>query len=211
MSGWFVPAGRRTVLFCHGNARNISSDISVLRMFHDLGVSAFIFDYRGFGKSPGIPKEEGTYADAEGAWNYLVSEREKDPMDIIIWGRSLGSAVATELALRHRPKALVLEAAFTSLADLAAEQYPFFPVRWILRTRYDNLKKIARVGCPVLIVHSREDQLIPLKHGKELFGAAAEPKCFLEIKGPHNGLPHQPGYEEGLRAFLDDLETGKLK
>lgn len=207
LSAWFVraPGSRGVVLFCHGNSRNMSSDLDVLQMFTRLGWSALIFDYRGYGQSEGKPSEEGLYRDADAAWKHLTEERKIPPSAILIWGRSLGAGVAAELALRHRAKGLVLEAAFTSLADVAAAQYPVFPVRLVLKSHFDNLKKIPEIGCPVLVVHSVEDTIIPIAHGKALFAAARKPKQFLQIRGPHKGLPWQPGYEEGLRAFLESL------
>lgn len=208
LSGWFVPAEREraVVLFCHGNARNISSELDVLSMFHDLGVSAFFFDYRGYGKSAGRPGEAGLYADAAAAWQYLASVRDVPSDRILIWGRSLGAAVASELATHHRPRALVLEAAFTSIQDLASELYPIFPVRALLYARFETMKNLrAASGTPVLIVHSREDDLVPMRHGRALYEAAGEPKHFLEIAGPHGGLPFQKVYWDGVRAFLDDL------
>ena len=205
LSGWFIPApeATRAVLFCHGNSNNMSADLDAIKVFHGLGLHALVFDYRGYGKSEGTPDEEGTYADAEAAWKYLTETRKTDPKDILIWGRSLGAAIAAELALRHAPRALILEAAFTSLKDLAAQMYPHFPVKWLLRSQYDTAAKLSRLaGCPVLIVHSREDEVVPFDQGERVYQAARDPKHFLEIKGPHRGLPYQPGYEEGLRRFL---------
>jgi uncharacterized protein len=204
LSGWFVPSenARGTILFCHGNARNISSDLSVLQIFNRMNFSALIYDYRGYGKSLGVPTEEGTYKDAEAALGYLQSKKLLTADQIIFWGRSLGAAIATDLAVRHTPKTLVLEAAFTSLVDVGQKKYPLFPVGLILKYRYDTLGRIKKVKSPVFIVHSREDQLIPIEQGRRLFKAANEPKQFLEIAGPHAGLPYQKVYDEGLRKYF---------
>ncbi len=211
LTAWWVPAegaARGTVLFCHGNARNIGSDVHVYKMFHTFGYDVLALDYRGYGQSEGKPSEQGTYRDARAAWDWLRGTKGKSARDIIVWGRSLGAGVATDLAANtpEAPRALVTEAAFTSLPDIAEELHPGMPVRLFARYKYENLKKFLTLRCPVLVVHSREDQLINIRHGKRLFAAAPEPKRFLEIKGPHAGLPWQPGYEEGLTAFLESVQ-----
>lgn len=210
LNAWWVPSAaepRGTVLYFHGNAGNLSIQVDVVRMFRRFGYNTLAVDYRGYGKSEGSPSEEGTYADARAAWDWLRAAKGLRARDVVVWGRSLGAGVATDLAVQtsEPPRALVTEAAFTSLPDIAEELHPGVPVRWFMRYRYENLKKFSKLRCPVLVVHSREDQLISLKHGKRLYEAAPEPKRFLEIKGPHNGLPWQPGYEEGLTAFLESV------
>ncbi len=208
LSGWYVaaPESRGTVLFCHGNAGNISSEISVIRMFRELGFSSFTFDYRGFGKSEGTPSEPGTYEDAAAAWTYLTEEKGVPPSEIILWGRSLGAAIAVELATHHRAGALVLEAAFTSIPDLAAELYPLYPTRLLALFHYSTIRYVREVRYPVLVVHSSEDKLVPIRHGFEIYEAANEPKRFLEIKGPHKGLPYQEVYRRGIEKFLEDYK-----
>lgn len=209
LSAWWVPVedAKGTVLYFHGNAGNLSIQTDVIKMFHAFGYNTLALDYRGYGKSEGEPSEKGTYADARAAWDWLRVQKGVASRDIVVWGRSLGAGVATDLAVNapEPPRALITEAAFTSLPDIAEELYPGMPVRWFVRYRYENLKKFSKLRCPVLVVHSREDQLISLTHGKYLFAAAPEPKRFLEIKGPHAGLPWQPGYEEGLTAFLESV------
>ncbi len=211
LSGWYVPAPnpRGTILFCHGNARNISADISVLAMFRQLGFSSFAFDYRGYGKSDGAPDEKGTYLDAAAAWDHLLSERGVPKEDLLVWGRSLGSAIAADLAVAKKPAALVIEASFSSLPDIAADLYPHFPVRWLVRYKYDVAARLPRLECPVLIVHSREDELVPFRHAERLFRAAREPKELLEIAGPHRGLPYQEVYVKGIERFLDRLRGAR--
>jgi fermentation-respiration switch protein FrsA (DUF1100 family) len=171
------------VLFCHGNAGNVSHRLDTLQFFRSLGLGTLIFDYRGYGRSDGSPSEKGTYRDAEAAWRHLVEQRQIPPERIVILGRSLGGAVAARLAADQRPGALVVESAFTSVPDLAARMFPVYPVHLLARIRYNTLKWIRRVHCPVLVVHSRDDEMIPFRHGRRLFEAAPEPKEFLELRG----------------------------
>lgn len=206
LDGWFIPAqdARGVLLFFHGNAGNISHRLDSLKIFNDLRLSVLIFDYRGYGRSEGRPSEQGTYRDAEAAWRYLTEQRHVPPHDIVFFGRSLGAAVATHLASRHVPRALILESAFTSVPDFAAELYPFLPARWLARFRYNTEDYLRSVDCPVLVVHGRDDEIIPYAHGERLFAAAREPKRFLEIWGGHNEgfLLSGQHYVKGLDAFL---------
>ena len=207
LHGWLapVPQARGTVLFFHGNAGNVSHRLDYLRMFRELGFSVLIFDYRGFGKSSGEPSETGTYQDAEAAWNYLVKTRRIAPSSIVLFGESLGGAVAAWLAARVKPRALIITSTFTSLPDLGAKLYPLFPVRLLARYEYNTRKYLQAATCPVLIVHSREDEIVPFEHGEELYAAAHEPKQLLEIHGGHNTsliLSHDL-WMKGVGAFLD--------
>ncbi len=206
LDGWFIPArdARGVLLFFHGNAGNISHRLDSLKIFNDLRLSVLIFDYRGYGRSDGRPSEQGTYRDAEAAWRYLTEQRHVLPHDIMLFGRSLGAAVAAYIASRHAPKVLILESAFTSVPDLAADLYPFLPARWLVRFRYNTEDYVRSINCPLLIVHSREDEIIPYTHGQRLFAAAREPKQFLEIRGGHNEgfLLSGQHYIKELDAFL---------
>jgi len=188
LHGWFIPApqSRGTVLFLHGNAGNISHRIDSLQMFHRLGYSTFIFDYRGYGNSSGTPSEQGTYRDAEAAWRYLTEQRRIPSCRIVLFGESLGGAVASWLAARQKPAALVIASGFTSVPDLAQHFYPYLPVRWLAHLRYDTRKNLRAVAVPVLIAHSPEDEIIPFEHGQALYAAANSPKRFLELGGGHN-------------------------
>ena len=188
LHGWFVPSlhSRGTVLFLHGNAGNISHRLDSLLMFHRLGYSTLIIDYRGYGNSGGKPSEQGTYQDAESAWRHLTETREIPSDTIALFGESLGGAVAAWLATRHRPGALVIASGFTSVPDLAAKFYPFLPVRWLSRFDYDTRTNLRAVQAPVFIAHSPEDEVIPYQHGRALFDAANAPKQFLELSGGHN-------------------------
>ena len=188
LHGWNIPAPqpRGTVLFLHGNAGNISHRLDSVLMFHRLGYSTLIFDYRGYGNSGGAPSEEGTYRDAEAAWNYLTGQRHIPSCRIVLFGESLGGAVAAWLAARHKAGAVVIASGFTSVPDLAQQLYPFLPVRWLARIRYDTRASLRAVAAPVLVAHSPDDEIIPFEHGRALFAAANQPKQFLELAGGHN-------------------------
>ncbi|HSM20304.1 MAG TPA: alpha/beta hydrolase [Hyphomicrobiales bacterium] len=205
LHGWFLPGpegARGTLLFCHGNAGNISHRLDPLKLFHELGLSVFIFDYRGFGESAGSPSEQGTYLDAEAAWRHLVDERGIPSGEIVVFGRSLGAAVAAHLAARQDPGVLILESGFTSAPDLAADVYWMFPVRGLSRFRYSAADALSQVRAPVLIIHSLEDEIIPFKHGRALFEAANAPKQMLEIRGDHN-----QGFWISRRAYVDGIDA----
>ncbi|MFQ5934904.1 MAG: alpha/beta hydrolase [Acidiferrobacterales bacterium] len=211
LSGWYLPAGdeRGVLLFFHGNAGNISHRMLSLQVFNRLGLSTFIFDYRGYGHSEGRPDEPGTYRDGEAAWRYLIEHRNLDPRRIIVFGRSLGAAVASYIASRYPPRALIVESGFTSVPDLATRFYPFMPVRWLSRFEYATKHHLTQVSSPVLIVHSREDDIIPFEHGRALFEAAQHPKQFLEIVGTHNEgfVISGKHYEDGLNQFLSNAAS----
>ena len=206
LCGWFVPAEepRAIILFCHGNAGNISHRLDSIQLFHRLGLSTFLFDYRGYGGSEGKPTERGTYLDAEAAWCYLTEERRASSSEIIVFGRSLGGAIAAWLARSRGPRALIVESTFTSVPDVAAELYPYLPARLLSVFDYNTAECLREVSCPVLVVHSRDDEMISFRHGERLFGAAGEPKEFLEIAGTHNEgfLTSGRRYEESLDSFV---------
>ncbi len=188
LQAWWVPAenARGTVLFFHGNAGNISHRLDYLLMFNRLRHSTLIVDYRGYGKSTGTPSEEGTYRDAEAAWDYLRSAQSVRSQDLVIAGESLGGGVGSWLATKVRPRAVLLFSTFTSVADLGAQIYWFLPVRLLSRIGYDNLGNLKLIHAPVFIAHSRDDDVVPYVHGRKLYGAAGEPKEFLELRGGHN-------------------------
>lgn len=153
-------AGTRHAAFLHGNAGNISHRLDSLRIFHGLGLDVLILDYRGYGRSEGRPSEEGTYRDARAASRYLVEARGVAPERIVVFGRSIGAAIAAALAVEQRPAALILESGFTSVPDLAADLYPWLPARRLARLHYDTRARLPHVTVPVLIVHSRDDEII---------------------------------------------------
>jgi fermentation-respiration switch protein FrsA (DUF1100 family) len=209
LDAWFIPAdpARGVVLFCHGNAGNISHRLVSIQLFHELGLSVLIFDYRGYGQSTGKPTEKGTYRDADAAWDYLVTQRGIPAEHIILFGRSLGASIAADLATRQSAAAVILESGFTSVPDVAANLYPWLPVRWLSRYQYDTRKKLAKIHSPVLIVHSRDDEIISYSNGERLFEAANEPKQFLQLRGGHNDGFFVSGkdYIQGLDSFLGNV------
>ena len=204
--GWYIPHpdAKATLLFFHGNAGNISHRLDSISIFHDLGLSVFIIDYRGYGRRDGRPSEQGTYMDALAAWNYLVDERRLRPDEIIVFGRSLGGGVAAALSARITPAAVILESTFTSVKELGKHYYPYLPVSWIARIRYPVDEHIKSFDCPVLIIHSHQDDVVPFRHGQRLFATAREPKMFLPISGDHNTgfLLSGDAYVEGMKRFL---------
>ncbi len=207
LHGWFIPkeGSRASVLFCHGNAGNISHRLKTIEVLHNLNLDVFIFDYRGYGKSEGTPSEEGTYRDAEGAWNYLVNTMNISPNRLIIHGRSLGGAIAASIAAKKQAKMLVLESTFISTRALARDYCAGFVLLYpILTYRYPTIEYITRITIPVLIMHSREDETIPFSHGEELFRSAKEPKIFLELIGSHNNsfMKSIDRYRDSLDAFI---------
>ena len=215
LHAWFVPAdpARGTLLFCHGNAGNNSHRLDSIRLFHELGLSVLIFDYRGYGQSTGKPTEKGTYRDADAAWQYLVEQRGIPPQRIILFGRSLGASIAAELATRQTAAGVMLESAFTSVPDVGAKFYPWLPVRWMSRYQYNTRKQLAGIHSPVLIAHSRDDEIISYANGEQLFAAANEPKQFLELRGGHNDgfLVSGESYVRGVEVFINDVLGERIK
>ena len=208
LHGWWVPApdAKGTVLFFHGNAGNISHRINYLKMFERLGYNTLLFDYRGYGQSSGAPSESGTYLDAQAAWRYLTETQGIAVERIVLFGESLGGAVAAWLAAREKPGLLVLASTFTSVPDMAAEIYPFLPVRWIARFQYNTLESLQSVTCPVFIAHSPDDDIVPFAQSQRLLEAAPEPKEFLFLHGGHNTgfIFMQPEWIKSLGAFMDE-------
>jgi hypothetical protein len=206
LSAWYVPAKneRGVLLFCHGNAGNISHRLDSIRIFHDLGLSVLIFDYRGYGRSEGSPTEDGTYLDAESAWEYLVSAKGIRPEKIILFGRSLGSVVAAEFALRHPAAGIIIESGFKSIPALGAKFFPYLPIRLISRFQYSTIDKVSMINMPKLFIHSPQDEMIPYEHGIALFKNAKEPKEFLQMTGGHNEgfLTSGKIYTDGLDRFI---------
>ena len=188
LDAWFVPApqARGVVLFLHGNAGNLSHRMDSIVMFHRLGYSVLIFDYRGYGRSSGRPSEAGLHRDTQTAWDYLTRSRGIAPGRIVLFGESIGGALAAWLAAREQPGALVLSSAFTSAPELAADLYPWLPVRWLVRLDYATRAALAQTRSPVLVAHSPDDEIVPFHHGQKLFEAAAAPKVFLPLAGGHN-------------------------
>jgi hypothetical protein len=212
LHGWWIPArggaasARGTLLFFHGNAGNISGRLESVQQFHHLGLNVLIFDYRGYGQSSGSPSEDGLYRDADAAWRYVTEKRGVESSEIVLFGRSMGGGPATWLATRTDPRAVILESAFTNVPDVAAHHYSFLPVRYLARMQFDNLSRVGDLGAPLLVIHSRDDRIVPFDHGRQLYDAAADPKQFLDIRGGHNDgfLVSSDPYLKTIDGFLDD-------
>lgn len=207
LHGWFLPHqdSQRVLLFFHGNAGNISHRGASIDVFHRLGLNVLIIDYRGYGKSQGKPSEPGLYRDAHAAWQHLTQERGYAPSDIVVFGRSLGGVVAAKLASATQPGALIVESSLSSAKDAAREIFPLLSWIVVLRFELNAAEYVSRARCPVMVLHSPDDNVIPYDLGRKLFEAAPQPKRFFELRGGHNEgfLLSQPGYERALGAFLD--------
>ncbi|WP_229590986.1 alpha/beta hydrolase [Pseudodesulfovibrio sediminis] len=213
--GWWLPVEhpRFTLLFSHGNGGNISHRLESLRIFHDLGLNVLIYDYSGYGQSHGEPGETATQADARAAWDWLVENRKVSPDSIILFGRSLGGAVATaltaELAETHAtlPAGLILESTFTSVPDMGASLYPWLPVRYLARYQYDSETALSALDVPALFLHSRDDDVVPYTLGHRLFTRYKGRKSFAELQGDHNTgfLETGQSYAGALDSFLATL------
>ncbi len=206
LHGWFVPSedARGTLLFFHGNAGNISHRLDSIAIFNRMGLDVFIIDYRGYGQSQGRVTETGTYRDAEAAWFYLTETRGIDANRVIVFGRSLGSSIAAWLASKHRPAALILESSFSSVPSMAQRLYPFLPVKLLATFSYDTRRYVSTIACPLLVVHSQDDEIIPYAEGRLVFDAAPLDKQFLDIRGGHNDgfIVTGRAYTEGLSSFI---------
>jgi uncharacterized protein len=209
LHAWWVPVqnARGAALLFHGNAGNISHRIDYARMFSELGYATLLVDYRGYGKSTGSPTEEGTYRDAMASWRWLIDTRGLEASDIVVFGESLGGAIACWIAAREKPRAVVIASTFTSLPDLGAEVYRFLPVRLLSRFQYDTRSCLQQISAPVLIVHSRRDDIVPYAHAEKLYAAARPPKQFLDIAGGHNdGFVHtRPEWRRALGEWLESV------
>lgn len=216
LNGWYVPGKKsspdtelHTLLWFHGNSGNINRRLDNIKMLHDrVPVNVFIFDYRQYGKSEGKISENGTYIDARAALAYLRSRRDVNNEKIIFFGRSLGSAVAVELAVKEKCRALILETPFTSIKEMGKKLYPYLPFTIFLRTKYNTLSKIGNIKVPTLIMHGDKDELVPIEQGKILFEKANEPKEFYTIPGAMHNDTHIVGGEEYfdvIRDFVNKL------
>jgi len=219
--GWLIPPPEAAppegldpqesglwVLFCHGNAGNISQRLETIRLLHDLGLGVCIFDYRGYGQSTGQPDVPGTFRDAEAVWEMLT--KDVAPLKVVVWGRSLGGAVAAHLAAEVSakgapPAALVLESTFTSIVAMGQKRYPYLPIRMFCRYPYDTAALISRMRCPVLVLHSPDDDIVPYAMGRELYDKAPEPRELVDMQGDHNRgfLDSGEIYTQGVRRFLE--------
>jgi len=209
LHGWYIPTvdSRGALLFFHGNAGNISHRLDSIKIFHELDMDILIIDYRGYGQSTGKATEQGTYLDAQAAWDYLINSRRIPADRIIVFGRSLGGAVGAWLGVQHTPAAVIIESSFSSGVAMANRLYPFLPVRLITRLKYPVADYAARLKCPVLVVHSRHDEIIPFTMGQAIHAAVKQQKKFLELRGDHNNgfLISQEDYIAGLKDFTQAI------
>src|SRR5579859_528425 len=207
LNAWFLanPASPRVLLWFHGNATNIGQQLDELETYSRLGTNIFEIDYRGYGKSESSPNEAGVYRDGEAAYRYLTETRHFAPRNVFIYGHSLGGGVATEIAFRHPCGGLIVESSFTSIRDMAHHilKIPF--IEYVLKSRFDSIGKIAQIHAPVMIIHGREDKLIPFSMGQKLYAAALEPKTFLATQSGHDD-PYILGgkeYWDHWRKFIN--------
>ena len=206
VNAWYFPPQSQSspvILFCHGNGGNISHRLDLSAMLLEAGAGVLLLDYRGYGQSDGRPGEENTYRDAQAAYHWL-SAKGVAGTNIIAYGESLGGGVVSELARREPLGGLILQSTFTSMTDVGAELFPWLPVRLISTIKYNTRPKLSQLRLPVLILHSRQDELVAFHHAEENFAAANEPKFLREIKGGHNdGLwVSRPAMLTALKEFL---------
>lgn len=205
LSGWLIPgqSGAPVVLFCMGNAGNISHRLDTLQLLHDLGVAVFIFNYRGYGTSEGKASENGTYHDIAGAMSFL-DQRGWPPKRTILFGRSLGAAISLEGSLRTPPAGLIMEAAFTSLSAMGRHHYPLLNalLGWLIGAKYNNFEKIADLKSPLLLIHGRNDSICPPIMAEELYKQAPQEKQLLWI----TGADHNNSFVVGGELYRNSLQ-----
>ena len=207
--GWYVEnaATSAVILWCHGNAGNIINRLENLRELYRLGLSVFLFDYRGYGRSQGSPSEEGLYQDALGAYDYLTRVRLIRPDRIVLFGRSLGAAVAAEV-VSHKPAAgLILESPFPSIEAVAKFHYGGLLVHWLLGAEFRLIDRLPQLSLPKLVVHGDQDEIIPLELGRQVFEAAKPPKSFYVIKGADHNNTYHVGGEPYFHRFAEFVRS----
>jgi fermentation-respiration switch protein FrsA (DUF1100 family) len=208
--GWFIPCegASGTILIFHGNGGNIGDRVAWIEMLHTLGKHIFIIDYRGYGRSEGKPFEKGLYWDARAAHAWWERERKPRGEKLILFGESLGGAVAAHLAAKVAPSGLILQSTFTSARDMAKTMFPLGLLRPLVNVRFDSAEAIASVTCPKLIIHGMQDEIVPFRLGKKLFELAPAPKLFYAVpEAGHNDLPWAAGVEylRQLKSFLSGI------
>lgn len=203
LHGWFFPlkGDPPTILFCHGNAGNISHRLENVKLLLDQRLQVFIFDYRGYGKSTGRPSESGLYRDGLAAYDFLANQKGVQPHKIVLFGRSLGAAVAIEIALQRQVRSLIIESPFTSTKEMARTVLLFWPISFFSPPHYNNSVKIGRISVPKLIIHGENDKIVPFSMGKKLYDLAQPPKYFFPIKG----AGHNDTYVVGGKTYFDAL------
>lgn len=214
LDSWWIPAlheGAATLLYLHGNDRNISGNLGHVQRLHDLGYNVLMIDYRGFGKSSGgSPSETKVYEDAEAAWQYLIKVGAIRPQNIFIYGHSLGGAIGIDLAAHHPEAAgLIVESTFTSMRAMGELRYGFLPVGSLLRQRFDSLQKVPQLKIPLLIIHGTWDKEVPYEMSQQLYDAAPQPKTLTLIEGGGHGNSGVIGwveYRDALNSFIEKYQ-----
>jgi pimeloyl-ACP methyl ester carboxylesterase len=208
---WFIPAKDKnamTVMICHGNAGNISNRLATIDFYHrQIGVNVMIFDYSGYGKTPGKVSEEKTYQNSQAVFDYLVNSLNISPNRIVVDGRSLGGAVAIDLATKRKFRGLIVQSTFTSIYDMAKSMFSILPGKWIQHIFYDSFSKVDKISCPILHLHSPDDQIIPYEMSQKLFKKMPGPKQFVKIHGRHNSgwIDSMEIYEPAINSFIKEL------
>lgn len=203
--GWYVEAraDAGVLLWCHGNAGSVVHRLDNLRELYRLGLSIFIFDYRGYGRSQGTPSEDGLYRDAVGAYDYLTRMRQIRSERMVVFGRSLGAAVATDLVSQKPAAGLILESPFPSIAAVAQHHYGGLPVHWLLRAEFKLIDRLPQLSLPTLVIHGDRDDIIPIKFGRQVFEAAKPPKWWYAIAGADHSSTYQVGGNAYFRRFAE--------
>ncbi|MBM4299667.1 MAG: alpha/beta hydrolase [Deltaproteobacteria bacterium] len=210
LHGWFVrhPKAMATLIWFHGNAGNISHRVENLKMLHErIPINIFIFDYRGYGQSGGSVSEAGTYKDGEAAIRFLKEKYNVGADELIIFGRSLGAAVAAEMANRFESMAVILESPFASIQEMARAILPFLPLGSLTSTRYATVEKVRGIKAPLLILHGDRDEVVPFSQGKQVFAAALVPKTFYTIAGAGHNDTYFVGGERYYQAWRQHIEA----
>lgn len=213
LRAWWLPGPKEDtpVLLClHGNGGNLASRLDKMVLLHAAGAAQLWVDWRGYGESAGAPSEEGLYRDGLAAWAWLNAVKQVPPERLVFYGESLGGGVAVELATRVGAAGLILDSAFTSVPDMAARVLPLFPSA-LIKTRFDNKAKLPRVACPLLVLHSPQDDIVPFAMAQDNLSVHPGPKRLVELKGSHNEgfLETGPAYPAAVKAFLESLPAGK--
>jgi len=210
LHAWYLPAENPTavILYCHGNAGNVTHRAGIIQALRDhAGASVMVFDYRGYGRSEGKPSEVGILADARAARTALAAKAGVAESDIVMMGRSLGGAVAVDVAAGDGARALVLESTFSSMPDVAAHHVPYLPVHLLMRTRLNSAGKIAEYQGPLLQSHGDADRVVPYQFGRKLFEATGRPESdFITLPGADHNDAQPMAYYSRLRTFLESLK-----
>ncbi len=206
--GWWLPLenARGAVLFSHGSGKNISHYLDDAQYFRDNGFSVLLYDYGGYGESTGNPSEDRCYTDIRAMWKYMTQTLKIPENHIVLAGCSMGGGVTADLAAQVKPGAVILESTFLSVPEAAADTMWWMPILAMTRTQFRNIDKAPRIQAPVLIVHSRDDTVVPFEHGRRLYEAVRTPKQFVEIHGSHGGgkFSSKEIYGPALKKFLDE-------